>query len=54
MVIGMKTRRESTRRVEEGIANVGAHDNKASPQQNQVLPLEQIPIGGQVPIVPPS
>ena len=37
MVIGMITRRESTRRVEEAIANA-----RVPPQDNQVPPLDQV------------
>ena len=49
----MTTRRAAARRVEERIANVGAHDNQAPPQDNQVPLLEQVPMGDQVLRVPP-
>ena len=39
--------------VEEGIENVGAHDNQDPPQDNQFPPLEEISMGDQVPVVPP-
>ena len=53
MVKGMNTRRATTRRAEEGIANVGANDNKAPPQDNQVPPLKEVALGNHVPVVPP-
>ena len=51
--IGMNTRREKATRREEGIANVGANDNQAPPQDNQVPPLEGVVMGEQVAVVPP-
>ncbi|TMX01885.1 hypothetical protein EJD97_023254 [Solanum chilense] len=38
---------------EEGIANAGAHDNHAPPQDNQLPPLEEVDMGDQVLVVPP-
>ena len=52
MVIGMNTRRATTRRAEEGIATVGAIDNKAPPQDNQVPPFENVGMGDQILVVP--
>ena len=49
----MNTRRSYIRRAEERIANAGAHDNQAPPQDNQVPPLEQVAMGDQVSVVPP-
>ena len=49
----MTTRRAAARRVEERIANVGAHDNQAPPQDNQVPPLEQVTMSDQVSVVRP-
>ena len=49
----MTTRTIASRKAEEGIANAGAHDNQAPPQENQVLPLEQAATGYQVSVVPP-
>ena len=48
----MNTRRATTRRAEEGIANVGANDNKAPPQDNQVPPFENVGMGDQILVVP--
>ena len=49
----MTNTREATRSDEEEIANVGAHDNLDPSQDNQVPPLEKIPMGGKVTVVPP-
>ena len=49
----MNTQREATRRAKKSIANVGSYDNHAPPQDNQVHPLEQVPLGDQVTVVPP-
>ena len=48
VVIGMITKRESTRRVEEAIANA-----RVPPQDNQVPPLDQVPMGDQLSVNPP-
>ena len=40
------------RRAEERVANVGAHENKDPPQDQQVHLLEQVPMGEQVPVPP--
>ena len=49
----MIIRRAATRRADEGIANAGVHDNQAPSQENQVPPLEQVPMGDQVLVIPP-
>ena len=54
VVIGMNTKREASRRDEEGIAYMGANDNKCLPQDNQLPILEEIAMGDQLPVVPPS
>ena len=51
LVIGMNTRRATTQRAKERIANVGDHDNQAPQQDNQVPPLEDIAISDQVSVV---
>ena len=40
VVICMNTRREAAGRDMEGIVNMGAHENQAPLQDNQVPPLE--------------
>ena len=45
MVICMNTRKAVAGRDMEGIANVGAHDNQAPLQDNQVPPPEQVSMG---------
>ena len=52
LVIGMNTRRATTQRAKERIANAGDHDNQAPQQDNQVPPLEDIAISDQVSVVP--
>ena len=47
VVIGMNTQRVDSRRAEEEMENVGAHDN-------QLPPHEEVAMGDQVPVVPPS
>ena len=42
VVIGINTRRASTLRADEGLANTWAHENQAPPQDNQVPTLEDI------------
>ena len=37
----------------EGIVNMGAHENQAPLQDNQVPPLKQVAIGDHVPVSPP-
>ena len=46
-------RKVAARRAEEGICNVGDNDNQ-DPPQDKVPSIEQVPMGGQVPVVPPS
>ena len=46
MVIGMNTQRAATRRTQELIKNVGAHNN-------QVPPLQEVSMADQHPVVPP-
>ena len=48
LIIGMTTRRKATRKVKEWIATT-----KVPSQGNQAPPLEQVPMGYKVPIVPP-
>ncbi|TMW91227.1 hypothetical protein EJD97_014606 [Solanum chilense] len=48
----MTTIRSAVRRVEEGIANMGDNDNQAPLQDNKVPPLEQVPMGGRVLVLP--
>ena len=43
----------TSRMAEECIYNVEAHDEQASPQENEVPQIEQYPINGQIPVVPP-
>ena len=45
VVIGMNNRRGAARRTEEGIANVGANDNQAPLEENQVPPLHKVAMG---------
>ena len=52
VVIGMNTRREAGRKAEEEMANVGAYENQVPPQDNQVLPFEEVAMGDQVSVVP--
>ena len=53
LVIGMNNKRAVVRRVEEGIYNVGAQDNQAPLQDNQVPPVQDVFMGDQVQVVPP-
>lgn len=53
IVIGVNTRREAAKRVDEVISNTRAHENEAPPKDNQVPPLEQVPMDGQVSVVLP-
>ena len=52
VVIGMNNRRAAARRTEESIANVGANDNQAPLEENQVPPLDEVAMGDQVSVVP--
>ena len=52
-VIGKNTRSAAATRAGEQMANVGTHENKVTPQDNQVPPLEEVAMGDQVSIVPP-
>ena len=49
----MNTQIASSRRNKEEMANVGTHDNKGPPQDNEVPTLEEVAMGDQVPVVPP-
>ena len=49
----MTTRRKASTRAEEGIPNVGVHENQVPLQENQVPTLEQVPMDGQVFVFPP-
>ena len=49
----MNTRRAAVRRSEEDLANSGALDDLAPPQDKHVLPLEQVPVGDKVSVIPP-
>lgn len=53
VVISMNTRMEETRRVEEGMDKMGAHENQTPPQDNQVSPLEKISMGDEVLVIAP-
>ncbi|TMX04114.1 hypothetical protein EJD97_011539 [Solanum chilense] len=48
----MNTRREDTRRAEEGMS-LGANDNQVPPQDNQVPSLEELAMGDQVSVASP-
>ncbi|TMX05322.1 hypothetical protein EJD97_024624, partial [Solanum chilense] len=49
----MNNRRAGAKRAEEGIANPGAQDNQAPPQDNRVPPLEEVAMGNRNSVVPP-
>ena len=50
----MNTQRATSRRPEEEMSNVGAHDNQVPPQANQVPQLEEGSMGDQVSVVLPQ
>ena len=52
VVTGMNTRRSAARRFDEGIANAGAQDNQAPPQDNQVHLIKEIAMGDKILVVP--
>ena len=47
----MNNQRVGTIMAKEGIANAGDRDNQAPLQDNHVLPLEEVAMGDQVPVI---